>query len=466
MSQQGEKYYLAPTTQDPYFMPPDPFQREGYSLEVDVDPFLIDSDEQLDDQEIQDFLDGENEIIERARQEALQERTRENAPTIEKTPVEETPTYDTWPDEDEPQVEQAPEKLLRHVKWNSRFKRWGSVALSLSFIGAANNAIYFGDARVNMIAEAKARTTVIDVYPALENDTTKNATVMYDGFNTYGARNFARTLGDSIQLAFPGEGMSVQYNNGAFEAAKITPVVDKKLARYPEVNGADVVSHSLGIIPATKYIADKSNNTWFPVETATLIAGPANFDGLTDKTQHELRTAEDLAWIPLIEYSSLFRYLLEMNFYQDDIKKNVSNALAGINDRFAKGNTTSNAFLARQIKAAINADVPGTIASIKDAKFRTIFNIVKLTHDSVVDKDDSAEKICKAVIAIGHICNVFEIDDGHGEYYQKSSQEIYKQLFKDIAAVNKPQLEAERARFAMIRQAYFGEDTMLANAEQ
>lgn len=440
MSQQGEIYYLAPTTQDLYTVPPDLLHPLGTPLEVNYNHLLDDIDDELDELEYQNYVDTEIDEIER---EELEQQFRESI-------------YD----------ESVSNEILNHVKWDSRFKRWGHIALALSLVGTANAAPYLGDVRINMADADQAKSSVIEVYPALEGDTSNNATIFYDGFNTYGAYNLANKLEYGVQQALGGEGWSVQYNNAILDVKKLGDIVDAKLEKNPSIDGIDIVTHSMGDIPGIHYAVEKTNNSWVPIETVTIIAGPADYDTLTDHTKHELGIPEHIAWIPWIEYSTVFRYALEMYFYEQDLRKDPFKTISGINRRFSNGNITSNLFLSSQIKAISSADVPENILETdpNPDKFQTVYNVVQLTHDTVVENDEAADKICEAVLSNGNPCNRFTFEyGGHGDYYKKNVLVEYEKLFAKIAEVNKPQVAREKARHALNLYGVYGEDTFISH---
>jgi len=362
-------------------------------------------------------------------------------------------------EEDQP----VSEEILSYLKRRTRIRKLAERALAttLIFVATATSG-YLHDVGKNRIAASTAQPSITEAYPALDTDTNK-ATVIYDGFNTFGARYFAKTLGGSIQKAFGGEGLAVQYNNAVLDAERIGNEVDETLEEKPHIDTLDFVFHSAGDVPGVDYMVNKVNTTWVPVETATLIAGPADYDSLTQATQDQFGTAEAFADVPYIEYSTFFRYILEMHFYEDALERNPIRTLDGINTRFANGDVTNNLFLGSQLKSVSNADVPGKILDTDNDKFKTIYNVAVLEGDDVVNGTDSAEKICAAVEEIGHICNIFTIprpNGGHGSYYTEEGRIAYDKLFEEIARVNKPQLEEEWQRYSLYKFNLYQEESI------
>jgi hypothetical protein len=94
----------------------------------------------------------------------------------------------------------------------------------------------------------------------------------------------------------------------------------------------------------------------------------------------------------------------------------------------------------------LNANIPDKIRTISNdpGKLKTIFNVVVIDGDKVIDDETSAIEICKAVEEIHHICNIFHVptpNGGHGGYYTPEGQVKYKELFQEIQRVNAPQLQ-------------------------
>ena len=319
-------------------------------------------------------------------------------------------------------------------------------------------APYLGDVRSNMITSEEAQPSISVVYPAIDKQNAHKATIFYDGFNTFGARYFAKTLGKSVQQAFGGEGWAVQYNNAVLDAAGLSDMVNEKIEEE-DITAVDVVAHSLGGDPATEFLVNTTNDTWTNVETMTYIASPADPESLTDKTLSELGDAKKFAWIPWIEYSTAFRYGLEMYNYRDGIQRSPLTTSAGINTRFQNGNVTTNEFLASQLKSASTTNIPEKILSIEDDKFETTFNYVEMANgDSVVLDEIAAAKICKAVIEKKMNCNVFQVKSTHGGYYMTVDE--YEKLFQEIAHVTKPLVEDAKARRALELYGYYQNDAL------
>ncbi|MGH7218105.1 MAG: hypothetical protein ACREGE_01500 [Candidatus Microsaccharimonas sp.] len=346
----------------------------------------------------------------------------------------------------------------RYIKRRALGISLGKSALALSLTLALPVAAYASDVRTNMAESEHAKPTIRVMNEAYTEDGTDKATIFYHGFNTFGASDLIRTLGDGVSQAYEGEQWSVQYNNAPIDAEKIGTTIKNRIGQSA-VNAVDIVSYSMGDVTAVKNGFEIIDSSWTDVESITIMSGPADYDGLTKKTKNELDYAKSLAWIPGIEFSTFGRYVAEMYFYKDDIEKNPTNAIDGINTRFMNGDVTTNNFLASQIYDISDANIKDNFQEIDELKFHPVINYVKIKdgNDDVVDNDYSAEKICEYAEAKGLTCNVFEVESSHGLYWKTS--EAYDQVFAEIAKVVKPQVAAEQERLALARADYLNEDT-------
>lgn len=346
----------------------------------------------------------------------------------------------------------------RYIKRRTLGIRLGKSALALSLVLAIPVSAYINDVRTNMAESEIAVPTVRVINEAFTEAGADKATIFYHGFNTFGASDLVRTLGGGVAQAYEGEQWSVQYNNAPMNAEKIQTTIEDRIEQSA-INAIDIVSYSMGDVTAIKNSFEIINSSWTDVESITIMSGPADYDGLTEKTQEELDYAKSLAGIPGIEFSTLGRYVAEMYFYKEDIEKNPMNAIGGINTRFMNGDVTTNNFLASQIYDISDANVKDSFKDIDELKFHPVINYVKIkdNNDEVVDNDYSAEKICEYATAKGLICNVFEVDSRHGLYWKTS--EAYDKVFAGIAKVVKPQVAAERERLILARADYLNQDT-------
>lgn len=346
----------------------------------------------------------------------------------------------------------------RYVKKRALGIRLGKSALALSLTLSLPISAYASDVRTNMAESENAKPTIRVMNEAFTEDGADKATIFYHGFNTFGASDLVRTLGDGVSQAYEGEQWSIQYNNAPIDAEKIEKTITDRIGQSA-VNAIDLVSYSMGDVTALKNGFDIIDSSWTNVESITIMSGPADYDGLTEKTKDELEVAKSLAWIPGIEFSTLGRYVAEMYFYKDAIEKNPTTAIDGINTRFMNGDVTTNNFLASQIYDISDANIKDSFKEIDELKFHPIINYVKIkdNNDAVVDNDYSAEKICEYAEAKGLICNVFEVESRHGLYWKTS--DAYNEVFAEIAGVVKPQVAAEQERLTLARADYLNKDT-------
>ncbi len=346
----------------------------------------------------------------------------------------------------------------RYVKRRALGIRLGKSALALSLTLALPISAYAHDVRANMAESENAKPTIRIMNEAFTEEGSDKATIFYHGFNTFGASDLVRTLGDGVSQAYEGEQWSVQYNNAPIDAEKIKTTITDKIGQS-EVNAIDIVSYSMGDVTALKNGFEIIDSSWTNVESITVMSGPADYSGLTEKTKEELEVAKSLAWIPGIEFSTLGRYVAEMYFYKDDIEKNPANAIGGINTRFMNGSVTTNNFLASQIYDISDANIKDSFKEIDELKFHPVINYVKIkdNNDAVVNNDYSAEKICEYAKSKGLICNVFEVESRHGLYWKTT--DAYNAVFAEIAATVKPQVAAEKERLALARADYLNKDT-------
>lgn len=338
----------------------------------------------------------------------------------------------------------------RYIKKRLTSRAFGRAALAVTLTLALPISTYVADVRANMAESESAKPTIRVMNEAATEAGADKATIFYHGFNTIGASDLVRTLGKGASQAFEGEQWSVQYNNSPINAELIGEIAQDKIYKS-NTQSVDIISYSMGDITALKNSFEFIDSNSADVETVTILSGPADYDGLSEKTREELELAKSLAWIPGIEYSTIGRYVAEMYFYKDDIEKNPANAIAGINNRFMSGAVTTNNFLASQIYDVSDANIKDSIKSVSELKFRPIINYVKIKHgnDTVVDNDYSAEKICQYANEKGLICNIFEVDSRHGLYWKTS--EAYDKVFAEIAQVVKPQVADERERLTLAR---------------
>jgi hypothetical protein len=371
-----------------------------------------------------------------------------------------TPPLPTWDADFERLVAdfEYPDTQERYIKKNARRILLGKSALALSLVLALPVSAYVSDVRTNMAETEAAQPSIRVMNDAVNEEAADKATIFYHGFNTFGASDLVRTLGKGVSQAYGGEQWSVQYNNAPLSAEHIEETLKDKIGQSA-IRAVDIVSYSMGDVTAVKNGFDLIDSSWTDVESMTILSGPADYNGLTEKTQEELDFAKSLAWIPGIEYSTVGRYVAEMYFYKDDIEKNPTNAIGGINTRFMNGEVTTNNFLASQIYDISDANIKDSIKEVSELKFRPVVNYVKIKdgQDAVVNNDYSAEKICEYANAKGLICNVFEVDSRHGLYWK--TPDAYDKVFAEIAKVVKPQVAQERERLTLSRSDYLNEDT-------
>lgn len=334
----------------------------------------------------------------------------------------------------------------------------GKVAvMSLLFVNA-NVSAYLSDVRNNMIATAEAEPSVLHIGDPL-NEPDKKANIYFDGFNTFGASNLIKSLGEGYQQAYDGENWSIQYNNAPLNSAELSELTLARLTDE-DVQSVDYVSYSMGDDPMLDVAVDTIANTDTRVENITIIAGPADFDTLTENTKEELALAKNLAWIPWIEYSTSFRYILETYFYRDNIQRNAWAAFGGINTRFSNGDVTTNSFLASQIESVSKLNIPQKleeIGKLSETKHMPNINVITINdnRDTVVDNDRSAEKICGAAFKAGLHCTIRGVDSVHSGYYFPKSVEQYTAAFDSLASLSKTYTADEIARIALIRQGQY-----------
>jgi hypothetical protein len=352
----------------------------------------------------------------------------------------------------------------KYIKRLHRRHKLARFALTAGLLASLPTSFYLSDVRANMAEAAEAKPTIRVMSEALNEDASNKATIFFHGFNTFGASDLVRSIGEGAQQAFEGEQWSVQYNNAPLDAEEISDALNEKLQER-HITSVDVVTYSMGDVPGIDAAVDIINNDWRHVESITILSGPADYDGLTEKTKEELSIAKNLAWIPWIEYSTPFRYFAEMYFYKDAIERNPMAAVGGINTRFMNGNVTTNLFLSSQINSISDSDIKGKINSINEDKFRPVINYVKIKDgkDTVVDNDYSAEKICEYANDKGLVCNVFEVNSRHGEYYLSTDE--YNAVFEQVGELLRPQVKQEQARYALNLYSYYQLDTVTADDE-
>ncbi len=336
-------------------------------------------------------------------------------------------------------------------KYLKRYRRkmaLAKFAVGVGLFAGAHAAMYLSDVQSNMAEATEAKPTIRIMSEAVDEDSSHKATIFYHGFNSFGASDLVSWLGDGAKQAYSGEQWAVQYNNAPLDAAKISETINDQIEERG-ITSVDVVTYSMGDVPGIDNAVEIINNGWVNVESITILSGPADYDGLTEKTQEELAIAKSFAWIPWVEYSTPFRYLAEMYFYKDAIERNPVETVEGINTRFRNGDVTTNLFLSSQINSISDSNIGDKIGSIDPMKFQPTINYVKIKdgRDTVVDNDYSAEKICEYANEKGLNCNVFEVNSTHGNFFLNADE--YAKVFEQIGQILKPQVEKEQARHAL-----------------
>jgi len=336
----------------------------------------------------------------------------------------------------------------RIAKRYRRNRLLASFALGASLFSGVHVGYYLNDVRANMAETEEAKPTIRIMSDTPEESDSHKATIFYHGFNMYGASDLVEWLGEGAKQAYDGEQWSIQYNNAPLDAQEIADAVNEKI-KERGITSVDVVTYSMGDVPGIENAVNTINTSWVDVESVTVMSGPMDYDGLTDKTKDELAIAKSFAWIPWVEYSTPFRYLAEMYFYKDSIERDPLETIEGINTRFSYGNYTTNAFLASQINSISDSDIGSDIQSIDPTKFQPVINYIKINDgkDTVVDNDYSADKLCESAEKIDLTCNIFEVNSTHGNYWNTVDE--YNKVFAQVGEILKPQVEKEKGRYAM-----------------
>lgn len=338
---------------------------------------------------------------------------------------------------------------LRFLNRWRRNRTLSQAAIGLTLFSGVHAAAYLSDVHHNMELAADAHPSIRVIAEASNELYDDEATVFIHGFNTYDANDLTNKIGPGIQQALPGEQWSVEYNNAVIDANDIAEL----LVETAEERGIDtlhLMQYSMGDVPGTDAAVKVINETDIDVASFTYLSGPASYESLTQKTQDELAIAENLAWIPWIEYSSGFRYILEAYFYKDAMEKNPLRTIDGINTRFAKTNVTSNLFLASQIKSVSNANVPERLDSINDGELHPVISYVAIPNDKVVNNELSMQLIRDAARKNDFQFNSDEVNVPHAEYFTKNGIAEYDAAFARLAEILPEQLyNARIAYYAM-----------------
>jgi len=382
-----------------------------------------------------------------------------------KSPNELPPTAEVLEQQAQKATDERFEKYLKKRRRNIAI---GKVAVGTGLFFQAATAPYFGDVRVNMLETESAEPTVSVLREATDPAFENTATIFFDGFNSYSADHLVKKLGPGYQDAFDGELWSVGYNNAPLNPADITELVKDKIEARG-ITKVKVVLHSQASAPGTDTYVDIIANTWTDVEDVIYIESPADFDSLTEKTQDELGFAKELAWIPWIEYSTLFRLGLEGYFYQEAMQKNPIQTSGGIATRFENGNMTTNAFLASQINSIGDANVAAKIEEIAqyaDTKHMPNISYIMIddNKDLVVDNLEASQKICDAA-GDDLNCTVRSVKSAHGEYYLPQSVEEYNRVFNELANITKPYTTQEAARHALNLYGIYQDERLLLSVK-
>lgn len=357
------------------------------------------------------------------------------------------------------------ERFQKYLNRRSFWMSIGKVAIAGGLFVNAHTSLYLADARANMLAINDAQPTVSVELPAPESSDGADATIHFQGFNAYDADYFVKKIGPGYQESFGGEALSVQYNNVPLDSSKLSQVVQEKI-KTEGIDSINFTSYSMGDAPMVDVMLDTIASSWVNVENINILSGLADFDSLTPAAKKELEFAKTIEDIPFIEYSTLFRYWLEVYFYRKDISHNASNAIGGINTRFINGNVTTNSFLASQINSVTESNIPQKIEQIgtyADTKHMPNINVIVIKDgmDHVVDNSVSAEKICAAAIKAKLHCTVVEVTSRHGAYFTPNSIQEYTQAFATLDQIVQPYTARETARHALDIYSYYQDDAIL-----
>lgn len=368
-----------------------------------------------------------------------------------KLPNELPPTAEVLHHRETQAQEAADERFQKYLTKRRRWIALGKAAVGTGLFINAAIAPYLGDVRANMIESADARPSVQIIANAIDPENSDHATVFFHGFNTYGARHLTNTIGPGYQAAIDGQLWSMQYNNAPLDNHFMSEALIEKF-NEEGITSVDFVLYSQGGVAGSAVITDIIEKTWVDVENVTYASSPSSFDTLTEKTKEEIGIAKDMAWIPWIEYSTLFRLGAEAYFYRNEMQNNFATASGGIMTRYNNGNMTNNLFLGSQINAMVEADVPSEIeqwGEYADEKFIPSINFALTESDIVVNNRASISEICPAARKIGSQCIVRAVNARHGEYYLPKSVEEYNRVFQELADVTKPYIMQEASRQAL-----------------
>lgn len=379
-----------------------------------------------------------------------------------KSPNELPPTADVLRNR-ESEVQQATdERFQKYLKKRRRMIAIGKVAVTTGLFIGANVSPYLADVRANMLETADARPSVVERQPDHPIDEHK-ANVFMHGFNTYGAQDLINRLGDGYQDAFDGESWAVQYNNAPLSSNLIgTMLVDR--FEEQDISSTDFVLYSQGGVTGAEAVTKVIADTWVDVENVTFASSPSSYDTLTDKTKEEIGIAKDMAWIPWIEYSTLFRLGAEAYFYRNEMQSNFAAASNGIMTRYGNGDMTSNQFIGSQINKMVEANVASEIekwGEYADTKHMPNINYILIEDDKVVDNREAAKEICTAAQKIGAHCTILTVKADHGGYFQPSAIEDYNRVFNELSDIVAPYTSQEASRHALTLYGIYQDERLL-----
>lgn len=299
------------------------------------------------------------------------------------------------------------EKYVKKLQRRARRRRIvGNAALAGTIV---TFGAYWTDVNLNIAAEAQAKPGITFIAPPLDPENDHKALIVFNGFNTVNADNFARSNAEALQQNGDGNVLSIQYNNSSFDGDVYFETVHEYLVEHG-ITEANFTFISAGNIAGSRVGARLAEETDITIGSFQNYMSPSGSAGVKPFRQEEMQVAEFVAqWIPGAENSTAWRIAVEQYFYLDEYTKGSFNGdLAhdaeivyknterfmkvgwGILNRFNNGDYTSNSFLLKQIAAIQEADLKDDYITMSEASDE-VGIYWRGVYDDIVDQDVSVE---------------------------------------------------------------------------
>jgi methionine salvage enolase-phosphatase E1 len=192
----------------------------------------------------------------------------------------------------------------------------GALALSLPIVTNA----YWADVDENRQEQAEAAISINVIREASDEDDT-SATIFIDGFNTYDADYFTKTIGPTAEPVIEGEQWSLGYNNAILSRENIyTSILE--MAKKRNKTNISIFGYSMGGIIAAEATCDIVKNSDVEVDLLTMMHTPDGYKGLRENQKKELGIGQWLASnVPGAIDSSAVRFAGALAYYKFDFDK-------------------------------------------------------------------------------------------------------------------------------------------------